>query len=147
VRELRSGVGEAAAGAILVYLGLAIATMLAGLVLRLIPLGLPYALVKWGGSVLWAAMVYWLLAALLPYARLTTVALTAVAVAGLVESLRLYHSPGLDAFRLTLAGVLLLGRVFSKWHLVAYWTAIAVASVLDWALARRRVRGGRGSTA
>lgn len=127
--------------AILVYLGLAIATMLAGLILRLIPLGLPYPLVKWGGSVLWAAMVYWLLAALLPYARVTTVILTAGVVAGLVESVRLYHSPGLDAFRLTLAGVLLLGRVFSKWHLVAYWAAIAVVSLLDWILVRRRVRG------
>jgi uncharacterized protein DUF2809 len=130
-----------------VYLGLAIATMLAGLVLRLVPLGLPYWLVKWGGSVLWAAMVYWLLAALMPYMRVTTVALTAAVVAGLVESLRLYHSPGLDAFRLTLAGVLLLGRVFSKWHLVAYWAMIAVVSLLDWTLVRRRVRGGRGRTA
>ena len=127
--------------AILVYLGLAIATMLAGLALRLVPLGLPYWLVKWGGSVLWAAMVYWLLAALLPYARGTTVALTAGMVTGLVESVRLYHSPGLDAFRLTLAGVLLLGRVFSKWHLAAYWAAIAVVSLLDWLLIRRRVRG------
>jgi hypothetical protein len=124
-----------------VYLGLAIATMLAGLVLRLVPLGLPYWLVKWGGSVLWAAMVYWLLAALMPYMRVTTVALTAVVAAGLMESLRLYHSPGLDAFRLTLAGVLLLGRVFSRWHLVAYWAAIAVVSLLDWMLVRRRVRG------
>lgn len=125
--------------AILVYLGLAIATMLAGLALRLVPLGLPYWLVKWGGSVLWAAMVYWLLAALMPYMRVTIVALVAAVVAGLVESLRLYHSPGLDAFRLTLAGVLLLGRVFSKWHLAAYWAAIAVVSLLDWRMARRRV--------
>ena len=114
--------------------------MLVGLVLRLFPLGLPYTLVKWGGSVLWAAMVYWLLAALMPYTRVTAVALTAGVVAGLVESLRLYHSPGLDAFRLTLAGVLLLGRVFSAWHLVAYWAAIAVVSLLDWRLVRRRVR-------
>ena len=123
------------------YLGLAIATMLAGLVLRLVPLGLPYPLVKWGGSVLWAAMVYWLLAALMPYTRVITVAFAAAVVAGLVESLRLYHSPGLDAFRLTLAGVLLLGRVFSRWHLVAYWAAIAVVSLLDWGLVRRWLRG------
>lgn len=123
------------------YLGLAIATMLAGLVLRLVPLGLPYPLVKWGGSVLWAAMVYWLLAALMPYTRVITVAFAAAVVAGLVESLRLYHSPGLDAFRLTLAGVLLLGRVFSRWHLVAYWAAIAVVSLIDWGLVRRWLRG------
>ena len=143
MRELRRAGGQAGASAILVYLGLAIATMLAGLVLRLVPLGLAYPLVKWGGSVLWAAMVYWLLAALMPYMRAVTVALATAVVAGLVESLRLYHSPGLDAFRLTLAGVLLLGRVFSRWHLLAYWATIAVVSLLDWLLVRRRVRGGR----
>ena len=121
---------------------MAIATMLAGLVLRLVPLGLPYWLVKWGGSALWAAVVYWLLAALMPYARVTLVALVAGVIAGLVEALRLYHSPGLDAFRLTLAGVLLLGRVFSKWHLLVYWATIGVVSLLDWRLVRWRVRGG-----
>lgn len=141
--ELRRAASQAGASAILVYLGLAIATMLAGLVLRLVPLGLPYPLVKWGGSVLWAAMVYWLLAALMPYVRVLIVALAAGVVAGLVESLRLYHSPGLDAFRLTLAGVLLLGRVFSRWHLAVYWATIAVVSLLDRGLVRQWVRGGK----
>ncbi len=127
---------------IVVYLGLAFATVLAGLVLRLVPLGLPHWLVKWGGSVLWAAMVYWLLAALMSAARVVSVALTAALVAGLVEWLRLCHTPGLDAFRLTLAGVLLLGRVFSRWHLVAYWATIALVSLVDLKLIRLVPRGG-----
>jgi len=53
-----------------------------------------------------------------------------------VELSRLYHSPGLDAFRLTLAGKLLLGRVFSGWHFFVYWAAIAVAALADWRFIR-----------
>ena len=53
------------------------------------------------------------------------------AVAGLVELSRLYHSPGLDAFRLTPAGILLLGRVFDPWHFAVYWAAIALTCLAD----------------
>jgi hypothetical protein len=127
----------------LLYSALALATILAGLALRLVRLGLPFLVVKWGGSVLWAAMVYWLMAALMPSRRVVDVALVAGAIAGLVESVRLYHSPGLDAFRMTLAGILLLGRVFSPWHLVVYWATISVAAGMDAGLLRQflRVRG------
>jgi hypothetical protein len=119
------------------------ATILAGLGLRLLPLGPPFPLAKWGGSVLWAAMVYWLVAALLPNLRAITAAAVAGVVAGTVEMVRLYHSPGLDAFRLTLAGKLLLGRVFSPWHPVVYWATITLAAALDWTLLRRFVRAQR----
>ena len=39
-----------------------------GLVCRFVPLGLPQVIVKYGGSFLWAAMVYWLVACALPRA-------------------------------------------------------------------------------
>jgi hypothetical protein len=45
-------------------------------------------------------------------------------------------APGIDAFRVTLAGKLLLGRFFSAWDIVAYWVAIAVAAALDRATSR-----------
>jgi hypothetical protein len=61
-----------------------------------------------------------------------TVAVLAGIVAALVEFSRLYHAPALDAFRFTLAGKLILGRVFSVSDIAAYWLAIAVAAVLDW---------------
>jgi len=107
--------------------------------LRLVPMGLPFAVVKWGGSVLWAWMVYWLFAAALPLRRTAIVALVACGFAVLVELSRLYHSPELDWFRLTLAGKLLLGRVFSGWHFLVYWIAIAVVALID----SRFVRGPR----
>ena len=41
-------------------LALILATVVAGLVLRLVPLGLPQAMTKYGGSMLWALMIYWI---------------------------------------------------------------------------------------
>jgi hypothetical protein len=116
--------------------------MLAGLALRLIPFGLPFSVTKWGGSALWAAMVYWLLAAMLPLRRTLTVAITAGVFATLVELTRLYHAPELDAFRLTLSGKLLLGRVFSYWDIATYWAAIGVMAAADRAILRPSLRGG-----
>ncbi|WP_373322296.1 DUF2809 domain-containing protein [Methylobacterium thuringiense] len=53
------------------------------------------------------------------------------------ERLRLFHTPGLDAFRLTLTGQLLLGRIFSVCNLIAYAVDIAVAAGVDRAGQRR----------
>ena len=102
----------------------------AGLSLRLLPLGLPGPVTKWGGSVLWGAMVYGLVGLVLPVPRRRILALAA-AIAVAVEFFRLVHMPALDAFRLTLAGKLLLGRVFSLWNLVAYAVGIGSAGLLD----------------
>jgi hypothetical protein len=48
-----------------------------------------------------------------------------------VELFRLVHAPWLDAFRLTLAGALLLGRIFSPWDMLAYGVGIVMAMLLD----------------
>ncbi|MGY4303069.1 hypothetical protein ACVIJ6_000312 [Bradyrhizobium sp. USDA 4369] len=56
-------------------------------------LGLPGFVVKYGGSVLWAAMVYLLLVALLPRGSWRRLGLLALAVAVLVEASRLIHTP------------------------------------------------------
>lgn len=92
---------------------------------------LPFAVVKYGGSILWGAMVYWLLATILVSSRPFRIAAVALIVAVAVEFFRLWHTPALDAFRLTTAGALLLGRVFSPWNIVAYATGIAAALALD----------------
>ena len=122
----------------LVYFAVAFATIVAGVVLRFAPLDLPEMVVRYGGSFLWALMVYFLIAAFVPYRRPITLALLAGVIESLVEFSRLYHTPGLDAFRLTLAGALLLGRVFNAWHLLLYWVAVTLAAFLDGLLIRRR---------
>ncbi len=122
-------------------LGLAAATVTVGLVLRLVPLGLPFPVTKYGGSALWALMVYLLVAAGMPRMRRSNLALIALALAWAVEFSRLVHLPDLDAFRLTLAGALLLGRVFSVRHLLIYAFSIGLAALVDAAVG---VRGRAG---
>jgi hypothetical protein len=129
----------------LVCLAIAAILIPIGVAWRMAPLHLPQFLYKYGGSVLWAAMVYWLVAAMLPRSRPGAVATLAAAIAALVEFSRLLHIPALDAFRLTLAGKLILGRFFSLWDILAYWLAIAVVAVVDsrWMAGRKPANGSR----
>lgn len=108
-------------------------TVAAGLALRRFgyAVDLPFAVVKYGGSILWGAMVYWLLATIFVTGRPPRIATVALIVAAAVEFSRLWHTPALDAFRLTAAGALLLGRVFSFWNIAAYAVGIATALALD----------------
>jgi hypothetical protein len=113
---------------------LIVVTIAAGLTIRLAPQGLPNALVKYGGSLLWALMIYWVVSSVRPARPLTRGALVSGAIALCVELFKLYHAPMLDAFRLTLPGKLLLGRVFSLWDRVAYAVALIAGVLADRAI-------------
>jgi hypothetical protein len=102
-----------------------------GLAVRFLPLGLPWFLYKYLGSVLWAVALYWFLAAILPRLRPITLAIFASTIATLLEFSRLIPFAPIDAFRLTLAGEILLGRYFSVKNILAYILAIAFAAALD----------------
>jgi hypothetical protein len=112
-------------------LALMFATTITGLIWRLAPLHLPFFFFKYGGSCLWAIAVYFLIAALIPRATSTRIALYAFLISAVVEFSRLIHTPAFDAFRETLAGKLLLGRFFSLKNIAAYWLAIALTAALD----------------
>jgi hypothetical protein len=137
VQTFRENVRMADLRPTLVYFSVAFVAIVAGVVLRFAPLDLPYIVVRYGGSFLWAFMLYFLFAALLANRRPWTLALLAGVFESLVEFSRLYHTPGFDAFRLTLAGALLLGRVFNVWHLLVYWAAVGLAALLDGVVIRR----------
>jgi hypothetical protein len=94
-------------------------------------LGLPLPIVKYGGSILWGTMVFLLVAIVARSQPRLRIALISIAIAVCVELFRLVHTPWLDEFRLTLAGALLLGRVFSVWNMVAYGAGIGLGLVLD----------------
>ena len=122
-------------------LGLALAVVALGLLLRFggPHLSLPAPLVKYGGSVLWGTMVLFLVAALRPRLAPQRVAALAMVIAAVVELIRLVHTPWLDDFRLTLAGALLLGRIFSVWNIVAYAAGILLGMMVDQAINSIRV--------
>jgi hypothetical protein len=102
-----------------------------GLVWRLAPLGMPAFPLKYGGSILWAAMVYFFVRAVWPSSLVRNASLIAMLVAVVVECVRLVQVPWLDAFRATLPGALILGRIFSLWNLVAYGIGIIGAAGAD----------------
>jgi Protein of unknown function (DUF2809) len=102
-----------------------------GLAVRLLPLGLPWFLYKYLGSALWAIALYWFLATLLPKLRPIAIATVAITIATLLELSRLIPIAPIDAFRITFAGKILLGRYFSLKNIAAYFTAIALTATLD----------------
>ena len=118
-----------------VSLLLLLATVVNGLGIRFVPLGLPSGVTKYGGSTLWALAIYWIFSTGLPYWRLPTVVACAGSMATAIEFAKLFHSSWLDDFRLTLPGILLLGRFFSFTDIGAYWVAIIIGACLD-----RRIR-------
>jgi Protein of unknown function (DUF2809) len=112
---------------------LCLSIIVLGLALRTFgfDLGLPSFVVKYGGSALWGTMVFFLVAMAgsnLPRARIASIA-ASIAVG--VELFRLVHTPWLDDFRLTMAGALLLGRIFSPWNVLAYGVGIIFGMLLD----------------
>jgi Protein of unknown function (DUF2809) len=118
---------------VIVRAGLCLCTIVCGLALRGYGpgLGLSAFVVKYGGSLLWGTMVFFLVALAAAKLSRRSIALISVLIAICVELFRLVHAPWLDEFRLTLPGALLLGRVFSTWNTVAYGVGIILAMVLD----------------
>lgn len=119
--------------ALIIRACLCLAIVISGLTLRRhgFGLGLPAAIVKYGGSILWGAMVFFVAAIAAPRLSRGNVALISAVIAICVELFRLVHAPWLDAFRLTPAGALLLGRIFSPWDILAYGAGIVLAAGLD----------------
>jgi hypothetical protein len=85
-------------------------------------------------------MVFFLAAIPLTGRPRARIAAAALCLAIGVELFRLVHTPWLDDFRLTRAGALLLGRVFSPWNMVAYGGGIAFCAALDLAWAGKSAR-------
>jgi hypothetical protein len=102
-----------------------------GLAVRLLPLHLPWFLYKYLGSTLWAVALYWFLATLLPKLRPRALATIAILIATVLEFSRLIPIAPIDAFRLTFAGKILLGRYFSLKNIAAYILGIALTAALD----------------
>ena len=118
---------------LIVRVALCLCTIICGLAIRGYGrgLGLSAFVVKYGGSLLWGTMAFFLVALAVSNLSRRSIALIAVVIAICVELFRLVHAPWLDEFRLTLPGALLLGRVFSSWNVLAYGVGIGFGALLD----------------
>ena len=102
-----------------------------GFVCRFVPLGLPYVIVKYGGSFLWASTVYWFIGYFLARQKPRTLALLALAVTAAIEFLKRVQASNLEAIRNTLFGIMILGRFFSYTDIAVYWVAILCMLWID----------------
>ncbi|WP_271167660.1 DUF2809 domain-containing protein [Hansschlegelia plantiphila] len=101
--------------------------MVSGLLWRRPELGLPWPLAKYGGSALWGAMVFFIVAGAIARRRPIRGAVVAAALVAMVEISQAIHFEPLDRFRATALGALLLGRTFDWWDIAAYWAGIGMA--------------------
>lgn len=110
---------------------LVLVTIALGLASRRWPGLFPAVLEKYPGDSLWAQMVYWLAAIVLPGASVRRLAAAALAIAWGVEFSQLWHPPWLDAIRATTPGHLVLGSAFGVVDLLAYAVGIVLVAGLD----------------
>jgi hypothetical protein len=112
----------------------------AGLTWRLPSLGFSPFVAKHGGSILWGAMVFFLIATIRPTPRIATLAIIAVTLTTTVECSQALHIGWLDAIRRQTFGQLLLGRTFSGWDILTYGIGIACAALGVAIVVSRRAR-------
>ncbi len=113
------------------YVALLAGTIVLGLGSRALAARLPEFVGRFAGDVLWAAMVFWMLALARPAARTRTLAGAALVIAAVVELSQLYRSPWIDALRATRLGALALGQGFLWSDLACYVVGVAIAAGLD----------------
>jgi hypothetical protein len=122
----------------LVFAGIAIACIALGLLVRWQGLSLPREIAKYAGSILWAAMVYFLLRAIVLRWSIVVASMVAAVLVALGEATQLISIPWFDALRATTLGHLIFGRTFAVEDIVAYWIGILLAAAGEWPVARRR---------
>ena len=120
------------------YLALALGTLVVGLAVHRSTGVFAPAARDLLGDALWAAMLVWGVAAVVPRAAMRTRSAGALALCFAVEFGQLVHTPTLNALRRTTAGHLVLGSGFNPRDLAAYTIGVLVAALLEHAVARRR---------
>ncbi len=112
------------------YLFLAIATIGIGLIVHFDGRVLSFRVRDVLGDALWAMMMVWWMGVALPRVRLSARGLAAFAICVAVELSQRYHTPVLDAARLTIPGQLILGSGYDPRDFLAYAAGVIAAVTL-----------------
>jgi hypothetical protein len=109
----------------------AIVVMILGLASRKFGWLLPDFLQKNLGDVLWATMVFFMIALLLPRLSTLQLATAAFAFSCCIEASKLFHAPWFNAIRSTAFGRLIFGYVFGWSNIFCYFVGMALAATID----------------
>lgn len=101
-------------------------------------LPLPGPIAAYGGDALYATLVFFLVALLLPRWPRWRIGLVALGLCYAVELSQLVDAPWLSALRATLPGRLVLGAGFRWDDLACYAAGVALGALVDRALLTRR---------
>ena len=105
--------------------------MLLGLASRSNAVALPEFVATYAGDTLWALLVFWLIRAANPAARVGVSALLAIAFAFVIELSQFYQAPWINNIRATTLGGLVLGFGFKLSDLVCYSVGVLIGFGLN----------------
>lgn len=112
------------------YLILVIIVMILGLLSRKVQ-DLPQIISAYSGDILWALMVFLLIAFILNKKSTLFIISLAIIFSYAVEISQLYHAQWIDAIRGTTLGGLVLGFGFLWSDLVCYTVGIIIGAIID----------------
>ncbi len=119
-----------------IYFAILLLAILLGLASRRYRELLPLLLGQYGGDVLWAIMLYFLIAMCWPRLSPFRRAWIALGIAYLVEFSQLYQAPWINRIRKSTFGGLVLGVGFLWSDLVCYAVGVAIGLAGDWGIQR-----------
>lgn len=114
----------------IVYIILTIIVMMLGLLSRKVQ-GLPQIISAYSGDILWALMLFLLIAVIFNKKSTMFIISLAIIFSYGVEISQLYHAPWIDSIRATTLGGLVLGFGFLWSDLVCYTLGIGVGAIID----------------
>jgi hypothetical protein len=114
-----------------IYFFAAVLTIVVGISARAVKDLLPQWINLWLGDLLYAVMMYFIVAAAFARSSLKVKAITALCICFCIELSQLYRAEWINAVRATLEGRLILGSGFLWSDLIAYTTGVALAYYFD----------------
>ena len=121
----------------LLYLILTIIVMILGLLSRKIS-GLPKIIELYSGDILWALMVFLIIAFIFNKKSTIFTISWAIIFSYSVEISQLYHAPWIDSIRNTTLGGLILGFGFLWSDLICYTIGIIIRIIIEKLLNKKR---------
>lgn len=112
------------------YSAFIIITMVLGLLSRKVP-DMPHIIKAYSGDVLWALMVFFMVAFIFNKKKGLLIALIALGFSYVIEISQLYHRPWIDSIRSTTLGGLILGFGFLWSDILCYTVGIIIGLCIE----------------